>query len=391
MRNGANLQAGRCVRHGHLRRAGTDVQLIESYRNRVSEGLLKEDAAQLAALEPLEQLIRLSQVSENRFGGLLGRRRSGSGGGLYLWGGVGRGKSMLMDLFHAHLPARRKRRTHFLEFMQSVHSDLHEIRKREVTDAILPAADAIARDASHLCLDEMQIDDIADAMIVGRLFRRLFERNVTVITTSNRPPEELYKHGLNRHLFVPFVELIRNRMTVHEIGGGEDHRQGRLAERQTYFVPADDAARRGIDQIWEELTQGSDGRLVLAVKGRTVELPSFANGAARADFSDLCGMPHGPADYLAIARSVRVLVIENVPLMCRSNHNEAKRFVMLIDALYESGVMVVVSAAAAPEGLHRGGGGAFEFERTSSRLAEMQSSGWGAGLRQGRGVGQGVG
>ena len=379
------------MRRGRLRRAGTDVQLTESYRNRVSEGLLKEDAAQLAALEPLEKLIRLSQDGGNRLGGLLGRRSRVSGGGLYLWGGVGRGKSMLMDLFHSHLPARRKRRTHFLEFMQSVHSDLHEIRKGEVSDAILPAADAIARQASHLCLDEMQIDDIADAMIVGRLFRRLFERNVTVVTTSNRPPEELYKHGLNRHLFVPFVELIRNRMTIHEIGGGEDHRQGRLAERRTYFVPADDAARKDIDEIWEELTQGSNGRLVLTVKGRTVELPSFANGAARADFSNLCGMPRGPADYLAIARAVRVLVIENVPLMGRSNLNEAKRFVMLMDALYESGVMVVVSAAAPPEGLHRGGGGSFEFERTSSRLAEMQSSGWGADLRQGRGTGEGVG
>ncbi|MCE2522787.1 MAG: AFG1 family ATPase [Rhodobacteraceae bacterium] len=359
------------------------MNLPGAYRQRVADGLLKEDPAQFEALEILEDLCSRSQAGENRLGGLgrlLGRRSNEPGGGLYLWGGVGRGKSMLMDLFYEHLPVRRKKRTHFLEFMQSVHTDLHRIRKREVTDAILPAADAIANKASHLCLDEMQIDDIADAMIVGRLFKRLFERNVTVVTTSNRPPDELYRHGLNRHLFFPFIKLISNRMTVHEIGGGDDHRRGRLADRQTYFVPADRAAQKGIDGIWDQLTQGRMGSLVLTVKSRRVELQSFANGAARVDFSNICGMPYGPADYLAIAGAVRVLVVENVPLMCRANHNEAKRFVMLIDALYDSGVMVVMSAAAVPEELHQGGGGAFEFERTSSRLAEMQSSEWGAVL-----------
>ena len=356
------------------------MNLFEVYQQRVVAGLLDEDPAQLAALELLEALRVRSRESGNRFGklkGILRKPGQDPGNGLYLWGGVGRGKSMLMDLFHEHLPLDAKMRVHFLEFMQSVHADLHEIRKSEVSDAILPAADRIAGGSSVLCLDEMQIDDIADAMIVGRLFKRLFERNVLVVTTSNRPPEELYRFGLNRHLFVPFIELMRNRMTVHQIGGREDYRQGRLAGRKTYFVPADELARREIDDIWNEITECRTARLALSVQGREVVLPSFANGAARADFVELCEKPFGPADYLAIARTVRVMVIENVPLMSRSNQNEARRFIMLIDALYESGVMLVMSAAAPPELLHSGGGGAFEFERTSSRLVEMQAGDWG--------------
>ena len=250
---------------------------------------------------------------------------------------------MLMDLFHENAPIREKTRMHFLEFMQSVHEDLHEIRKGEVEDAVLPAADAIAGKFSLLCLDELQIDDIADAMIVGRLFKRLFERKVTVIATSNRNPDDLYLHGLNRDRFVPFINLIKKRMRVHLIGGTEDHRQGRLSKRKTWFVPADADARKEIDEIWMELTGGKSGILSLAVKGRRLVLPRFANGAARFNFAELCGSAFGPADYLALAGAVRVLFLEDIPLLGHLNRNETRRFVMLVDALYDAGIIAVMS------------------------------------------------
>ena len=356
------------------------MSLRRALEERIEQGHLLSDPAQFAVAELLDDLLERAGEASRKFrrlGGLFGGSRNHTSHGLYIWGKVGRGKSMLMDLFYEHLDAERKRRVHFLEFMQSVHADLHEIRKRDVDDAVLPAADRIARNVTHLCLDEMQIDDIADAMIVGRFFERLFERNVTVVTTSNRPPEELYKYGLNRHLFVPFIELIRDRMTIHELGGAVDHRQGRLAGTQTYFFPANEAAQQEIDGIWNSLAgPGVCRSLSLPLQGRMVELPRFANGAARARFDELCARPYGPGDYLAIANAVRLLVIEDVPLMTRSNQDEAKRFVMLVDALYDSGVSVVISAAASPEQLHDGRSGSFEFERTASRLAEMQSADW---------------
>jgi cell division protein ZapE len=294
-----------------------------------------------------------------------------------MWGGVGRGKSMLMDLFHSSLGISEKRRVHFHAFMQEIHAGMHAARQRGVDDAIAPVAADVADELRLLAFDEMQITDITDAMIVGRLFEALFAAGVVVVTTSNRVPDDLYKDGLNRQVFVPFIDLIKDRMVVHELAGGDDYRQNRLSGARVWFTPNDGAARAELRAIFDDLAGGSASELVLPVKGRAVTLPAFRNGVARASFYDICGKPLGPADYLAIAGAVRVLVLEDIPRLSRSNFNEAKRFVTLIDALYEAKVRLIASAAAEPESLYVEGEGSFEFTRTASRLREMQGEDWG--------------
>ena len=239
-----------------------------------------------------------------------------------------------------------------------------------------PVAADVAATVRLLAFDEMQITDITDAMIVGRLFEALMADGVVIVTTSNRHPDELYKHGLNRQLFLPFIELLKDRMVVHEMASPTDHRQNRLQGSEVYFTPANAEARAQIQAIWKDLTGGAAEPLTLMVKGREVTLPAFRNGVARANFFELCGKPLGPADYLALAEAVKVLVLEDIPSLSRSNFNEAKRFVTLIDALYEARVRLVCSSAAQPEMLYLEGEGTFEFERTASRLREMQSEDW---------------
>ncbi|MGR3469308.1 MAG: cell division protein ZapE [Shimia sp.] len=296
--------------------------------------------------------------------------------GLYLWGGVGRGKSMLMDLITAAVPVPT-RRVHFHAFMQDVHTGMARARAQGVDDAIKPVAEEQASHQVLLTFDEMQITDITDAMIVGRLFEQLFARGVCIVATSNRPPDDLYKDGLNRALFLPFIELLKERMVVHHLASDTDYRQSRLAGEQTYFIAP--GATAELDRLWSALTDGAEEtQLNLRVKGRTVTLPRYANGVGRTGFHDLCGQPLGPADYLAVAEALRVLILDKIPQLGRHNFNEAKRFVTLIDALYEARVRLIASAAAAPESLYIEGEGAFEFERTASRLKEMQSAGWGA-------------
>jgi cell division protein ZapE len=295
-----------------------------------------------------------------------------------MWGGVGRGKSMMMDLLYDTIEVP-KQRSHFHAFMQWVHGAIAEARKDGVDDAIAPVAADLAGRVRFLAFDEMQISDITDAMIVGRLFEALFESGVVVVTTSNRVPDSLYENGLNRQLFLPFIALLKNRMVVHELASDVDYRQSVLEGSPSYFTPNNSAARAEIDAIWQQLTNGEAAPLTLRIKGRDVELPAFANGVARAKFYDLCGKPLGAADYLAVAEAARVLVLEDIPTLGRSNFNEAKRFVTLIDTLYEGKVRLIVSAAAAPEMLYLEGEGVFEFERTASRLREMQGEDWGRG------------
>jgi len=354
--------------------------LTEIYETRVTAGALRADPAQHAVLPVLEDLRGWLEANANRrvglFAGLFARPVAPPKG-LYLWGGVGRGKSMLMDLFCEATDITQKRRVHFHAFMQEIHRGMHEARKTGVEDALAPVADAVGREVRLLAFDEMQITDITDAMIVGRLFDKLMAAGVVIVTTSNRPPEELYKNGLNRALFLPFIDMLRDRMQVTELESPTDYRQHRLQGAQVYFHPAG-SARGRIQEIWSDLTGGARGEpLRLPVNGREVELPRFANGTGRASFWDLCAKPLGPADFLAIAQAVRVLILEEIPQLSSSNFNEAKRFVTLIDALYEAKVRLICSAADEPERLYIEGEGSFEFERTASRLREMQGADWG--------------
>ncbi|MDV7270701.1 cell division protein ZapE [Thioclava sp. A2] len=354
--------------------------LTQIYDARVHAGQLHADAAQRALLPLLEEVrrgVEAAQPAGRK--GLFARFSKAAPEpvkGIYLWGGVGRGKSMLMDLFFATVDAP-KRRAHFHEFMQEVQVALHEARKTNVRDALVPVAEDVAANIRLLCFDEMQITDIADAMIVGRLFEMLFARGVTIVTTSNRVPEDLYKNGLNRQLFLPFIDILRDKLDVQEIVSETDYRQNRLEGAQVYFTPIGRDATQTMNRLWDELTGHDEvSRLVLTVKKREVVIPHFHNGVGRASFWDLCGQMLGAGDYLAIADALRVLLLDDIPLLSATNFNEAKRFVTLIDALYEAKVRLICSAADTPERLYVEGEGSFEFERTASRLREMQSLDW---------------
>ncbi|MEM6303680.1 MAG: cell division protein ZapE [Pseudomonadota bacterium] len=346
----------------------------QAYDALVAEGKLRPDPAQEAVIPEFERIraALLTPVKKGFF-----RKTPEPPKGLYLWGGVGRGKSMLMDLFVDQLGAVPARRVHFHAFMQEIHAAMHAARKTGVDDAIRPVAEEVANSVRLLAFDEMQITDITDAMIVGRLFEKLFERGVVVVTTSNRVPDDLYKDGLNRNLFVPFITLIKERLVVHELISPNDYRQNRLAGSPVYFTPAGAEARAAMDSVWDDLAGGEGAPLTLRVKGRDFVIPRFQSGVGRASFHALCDQPLGAADYLALAEAVRVLMIDNIPALGRTNFNQAKRFVTLIDALYEARVRLICSAAATPEMLYLEGEGNFEFERTASRLREMQAEDWG--------------
>ncbi|MFN3642797.1 MAG: cell division protein ZapE [Gemmobacter sp.] len=356
--------------------------LTAIWEARVAAGALRPDPAQAAVLPRLEAL-RLwleAQGGARRRGMLPGflRKAPEVPRGLYLWGGVGRGKSMLMDLFFAETAITAKRRVHFHAFMQEIQKGLHAARGRGAADALAPVAEAVSRDSRLLCFDEMQITDIADAMIVGRLFQFLLDAGVVIVTTSNRPPDDLYKDGLNRALFLPFIDLIAARLDIVALESPNDWRQHRLAGAPVWFVPPGAAARAALDAIWADLTGGAAGAaLTLTVNGRAVVIDRFAGGVARGSFWDFCGRPLGPADFLAIAAAVRVLMVEDIPRLSAANYNEARRFVTLIDTLYEARVRLVASAADAPEKLYLEGTGSFEFARTASRLRAMQGADWG--------------
>lgn len=349
------------------------------YKNLIQQGVLKADEAQSAVvplLEKMQQDLELSQSPEKSIFNLFSKKKNSFVKGLYLWGGVGRGKSMLMDLFYEHSPVPA-RRVHFHAFMQEVQDGIHQAKQQHVQDSLQPVIDKISKDIKLLCFDEMQITDIADAMIVGRLFEALFERGVSIITTSNRVPKDLYKNGLNRQLFLPFIDLIEEKLHVHHIHSPTDYRQGRLAGSPVYFHPLNEKSMQCIEDIWHDLGHKDAQPLMLKVKGRELQLPKFHNGVARASFWDLCAQMYGPADYLEIAKSVKILILENIPLLSRNNFNEVKRFVTLVDALYEAKVKLIVSAVDEPEKLYVEGAGVFEFERTASRLREMQDENWG--------------
>jgi cell division protein ZapE len=353
--------------------------LEQIYHAQGQAGQLRPDPAQHDILPRLEALRQWLEDHPQRTKGLksLFRKAEKVPHGLYLWGGVGRGKSMLMDMFFAHTQIDAKRRVHFHGFMQGIHHAMHEARKTGAQDALAPVAADLARGLQLLALDEMQISDITDAMIVGRLFELLLAQGVVIVTTSNRPPQDLYKNGLNREYFLPFIDILQAQLDVVELRSPHDYRQHRLSGAQVYFHPAGTVGTK-LAQIWDDLTGHAAGLpLDLVVNGRKVTLARVANGVAYASFWELCALPLGAADYLAIAGAVRVLILKDIPQLSSSNYNEAKRFVTLIDALYEAKVRLICSAADVPERLYIEGAGSFEFERTASRLREMQGADWG--------------
>jgi cell division protein ZapE len=313
----------------------------------------------------------------------LGRTEKPANGprGLYIWGPVGRGKSMLMDLFFADAPAAKKRRVHFHEFMLEVHERLHRRREELASrgappeaDTIVPIARQIARETRLLCFDEFQVTNIADAMILGRLFETLFDEGLTVIATSNRAPDDLYRNGLQRDRFQPFIELVKQRLEILELGGARDYRLDRMRNLDVYLTPLGPWATRKLDEAFRTLADGADGEpRVLRTQGRDVEVPRTAPGVAMAHYLDWCAKPMGAADFLCIADHFHTVILAEIPKMGPDNRDKAARFVTMIDTFYERKVKFICSAAAPPDRLYIEGDGAFEFQRTVSRLMEMQS------------------
>jgi cell division protein ZapE len=350
------------------------------YRARLDSGSLEPDAAQALAVDKLDRLHHalLHYRLGRRGRGRLARRLFGDNRpprGLYLWGPVGRGKSMLMDLFFAGVPLADKRRVHFHAFMLEVHDRLEQARRSRAPAPILEVAAAIADATTLFCFDEFEVTDIADAMILERLFTALFAAGVVVVATSNRPPEALYENGLQRDRFLPFIALLAQKLEPFELFGGRDYRLARLNGKRVYHHPLGLAAHDALARAFAELTDGAAGeRRSIPVKGRLIEIPRAARGAAWFGFADLCERPLGAADYLAIAEHFPAVIVEGIPRLAAAQRDAARRFNILVDTLYEKKALLIASAAVPPEDIYPAGDGSFEFRRAVSRLNEMQSA-----------------
>ncbi|BCH30040.1 cell division protein ZapE [Mesorhizobium sp. L-8-10] len=369
----------------------THPSVAQRYRHLVETGAVERDAAQEAVAVALDRLIgeiaskRLAAKSSS-LGWLFGKKRKPEPvKGLYIHGAVGRGKTMLMDLFFELVPVRRKRRVHFNDFMADVQDRIQKqrlARKNGETredDPIPPVAKALAEEAWVLCFDEFTVTDIADAMILSRLFSALFAEGVVLVATSNVVPVELYRDGLNRQLFLPFIGLLERHAEVVSLDAMKDYRLDRVNRLPVYLAPVDAAADRQMDVAWQTMTNGhAPAPAEIGVKGRHVVVPRAAARAARFSFGDLCEKPLGARDFLAIAGRYDTIFVDHVPVLAEARRNEAKRFILLIDTLYDQKVRLVMSAEAPPQELYQGKRGteAFEFDRTASRLMEMQSRDW---------------
>jgi cell division protein ZapE len=362
---------------------------LRAYDEMVGAGQLQPDPAQRHAAEALERLVAaLRRYRPGDKGGLL-RKAAPAPRGLYLWGGVGTGKSLLMDLFFENAGVARARRVHFHAFMQETHRFLafwraapeavrkaHPARLRSAAldDPIPHAANAIFAEAALLCFDEVQVTDITDAMLLGRLFDNLFALGAVMVATSNRPPDDLYKDGINRQLFLPFIARLKDRLEVLEVKSARDYRLDRLRGEPVYFSPLGPDARDGMDRAFAAMTAGATATTgAMPIGSRALTIPQMARGVGRGPFAHWCGSALGPQDYLALAAAFPVFFIDDIPRLGPAERNEARRFVTLIDALYEARTVLFCSAAAAPAHLYPAGDGAFEFARTASRLEEMQS------------------
>jgi cell division protein ZapE len=359
--------------------------LREAYDDRLAAGAIAPDAAQAAAVNALARVeADLAAAGPSRL-----FRREAAVKGAYLWGPVGRGKSMLMDLFFQIAPVEAKRRVHFHVFMTEAHGLVNAWRTGDAAarrarfgesrgdDPIGPVARVVASKARLLCFDELQVTDIADAMILGRLFEALLARGVTLVSTSNRPPDDLYKDGINRGLFLPFIALLKGRMAIVPVAGDHDYRLERLRAARTWLAPIDPDNIREFDRLWSELLGGAtEAGATLEVYGRHEHWPRAGGRMLRANFSSLCGHSLGPADYLAIAERFDTVFIEAIPRLRPERRDEARRFATLIDSLYEAHARLVVLAEGEPHTLYPAGEQAFEFERTASRLNEMRSVDW---------------
>jgi len=369
--------------------------ILERYRLLRETGGLRPDAAQARAAAVFDSLARALGTYRPRKRRLLGLAHAGAvpPKGLYLHGPVGRGKSLLMDMFFESAPVEKKRRVHFNAFMQEIHARIHEWRNlspRERRrpefvseahdDPIAPAAKRISLEATLLCFDEFQVEDVADAMILGRLFEKLFALGVVVAATSNTAPDRLYEGGLNRALFLPFIALIQEHMTVLELDGPNDYRLERMAGMNLYIAPLGAKAGALMDEAWRRLTDTARGdRIALNVLGRELVVPQAAKGVARFSFDALCGQPLGASDYLALARTFHTLLLDGIPRMGPDAYNEARRFTLLIDTLYDERVKLVCSAESPPFELFVEGENADSFRRAASRLTEMQSEDYARG------------
>lgn len=362
--------------------------IASRYAAMVAEGRIEADPAQariVAKLDALAQRLESHRLARkgSALGWLFGKKEPDAPiKGLYLWGSVGRGKTMLTDLFHQSLNVQRKRRVHFHAFMADVHARIHDWRQQSKLgkvkgdDPITPVAEALANEAWVLVFDEFSVTDIADAMILGRLFRALLARGVVILATSNVEPVNLYHNGLNRTLFLPFIEMIGQHMDIVRLDAKTDYRLEKLAGHPVYYTPNDGQAQAALDTFFDELSAGNRiGPRKIDLGGRFLEIPQAAGGMARTSFAELCLKPLGTQDFLALAREFHTLILDDIPQLDFSMRNETKRFINLIDILYENHVKLIASAAVQPQDLYHApiGHEAFEFDRTVSRLIEMRS------------------
>lgn len=364
-----------------LTTAGGRSGFMSAYLARIDRGEIEPNPEQAQVVARLDAVASALIAYRRPASGLFGFLQKKSGPlphGLYLHGGVGRGKTMLMDLFFAEVAFEPKVRQHFHAFMAGVHDRIGRARKAVSGDPIPIVAAELADEARLLCFDELHVTDIADAMILGRLFAVLFARGVVVVATSNAPPEDLYRNGLNRQLFLPFIDLIEDHMDVVELSSGKDFRLEKLAGRPLYYSPVDAAARSELDQHWTRMTGQPPvpAPVYLEVLGRKVMVPMASGGVARFCFDDLCAKPLGPRDYLHVAHEFHTVLVDGIPKLGPAKRNEARRFINLIDALYDNRVGLIASAETEPHSLYKEGDGADLFQRTASRLVEMRSEGY---------------